>query len=455
MINYKESEEPIRIDIQHTGVNRYIIDDGSLAVAHKIGGDNMGLITPNMQVARVLQKNNITQTYAVSAFRNSKVDFNTTDKLIEAGESKNKDSIMQILGEVENFHIQLLTEILIESPESETELLLKYAKKLFFEYKKSLSNEFSSEFCDKAHDYTTGVSKKCFSLLGIGEVIAAKVFVKYLRYKNINAQYVDTTQLQNLNRGNLGVSVEAFLGNKFSEICANDPLAIPIIPGFIGGIQGGILPLLGRGYTDYTASRSAVALYDNGVYNQVLLYIQKLYGFKSTDPRILGERDSEAVSVNNLSYELVSRAIGHKGAGAGLINAHSIDERIKSRAIKILVGNPTDDSDKALIDKDGNILSSGVQLVLGRDYNGGSDDGVYGRQSQNTDGNHNVYLMGENMSDLGKLFKMVTQILRNIGIEESGGQIKMGPKGEISLVFRDKETALAGQVALHNHFIQK
>jgi len=37
-----------------------------------------------MQVARVLQKNNITQTYAVSAFRNSKVDFNTTDKLIEA-----------------------------------------------------------------------------------------------------------------------------------------------------------------------------------------------------------------------------------------------------------------------------------------------------------------------------------------------------------------------------------
>jgi len=62
---------------------------------------------------------------------------------------------MQILGEVENFHIQLLTEILIESPESETELLLKYAKKLFFEYKKSLSNEFSSEFCDKAHDYTT------------------------------------------------------------------------------------------------------------------------------------------------------------------------------------------------------------------------------------------------------------------------------------------------------------
>jgi hypothetical protein len=108
-----------------------------------------------MQVARVLGKYDITQAYAVSAFRSSKVDFNTTDKLIEAGESKNRNTIIQILAEVEIFHVQLLTEILIESPESERDLLVKYAEKLFFEYKKSLSKDFSPELCNKAHDYIT------------------------------------------------------------------------------------------------------------------------------------------------------------------------------------------------------------------------------------------------------------------------------------------------------------
>ncbi len=452
MRNEKIEEcESVRIDLQHTWIDRFI-HNGNIGIAHKIWGDNMWLLYPNLQVARVLEKSWVWQSYSVSAFRNSSLDFNTSSKLIDAWESQNKSKIMEVMSEIDDFHSNLLEQILAESPAYERNELIKYSQKLFQEYKKSL-NVFSSQYCDQAHDYMTWVSNRCFSLLSVGEIIAAKVFVKYLKNHRINAQYIDTTQLQNIGRWNLTSSVETFLRNKFAEIYTTDASAIPVIPWYIWLIEWGILSTLGRGYTDFTASRSAVAMHDSGNYDQVLLYIQKLYGFKSTDPRILWETDGDAVSVNHLSYELTQRAIGRRWAWAWLINPYSLDEWIQKRLISILVWNPTNDSDKARIDKDWNLMSTGVELVLWRDYNGWFDDWVYGRQSQDTHWNHNVYLMWENISQLWEIYKSSMALLKNKGITESGWQIKMWAKWEISLVFKDKETAQAAQRLLHRHFI--
>lgn len=179
-------------------------------------------------------------------------------------------------------------------------------------------------------------------------------------------------------------------------------------------------------------------------FDQVLLYIQKLYGFKSTDPRVT----EQAKSVNHLSYGLVQRAISHKGAGAGLINPFSLDERIRKREISVLVGNPTDSSDIALIDRYGDKFSRSVNLVLGRDYNQ-KDDGLrFGIQHQvqeNSEERHMVYLMGENIENIKKVYEVATNALGNVGIHEVAGELVGHPYKELTLIFSDKETARSAQ----------
>lgn len=166
------------------------------------------------------------------------------------------------------------------------------------------------------------------------------------------------------------------------------------------------------------------------------------------------EADQAAKSVNHLSYDLVSRAISHRGAGAGLINPYSLDERIKKRNIPLLVGNPTDTSDIAFIDTHGKVSSQWVELVLGRNYNMRYDDGIYGRKNPESQENHIIYLMGENIGNLKAVYTQALKILTEIGLESIAGEMKFIPKWELSFVFKNSEDALKAQQAFHRYFIE-
>jgi aspartokinase len=443
-------------DLKNIGILPFLESGTRLAIAHKLGGDNMGLLEANRRVIDTLTSVWVTQTFSVSAFRSSTRDFNTTSKLIKAWESQNQKVILDTLSEIQAFHSGLLEDILHTAPENLRTMLLQYAHELFETYKaQSLESDFKN--CTSFNDYTLWVGKKVFSLLSIGEVIAAKVFVEYLKAYNIPAVFVDIDTLKDISPSELSQRSEAFLTQAFEKIFTNNSEAIPIVPGYIGGIQGWILEKLGRGYTDFTGSRSAVALYDMKQFGRVLLYIQKLYGFKSTDPRILWDNPENAKSLNHLSYHLTQRAIGHRGAGAGLINPYSLDERIRNRNIPLLVWNPTDTNDIALIDQFGNQVSRSVDLVLGRDYNG-HDALRFGIQHQVwniSEERHMVYLMGENIENIALVYQQAREALRKNKIEEIAGKLTWNPYKELTLIFSDKQTAQRAQRVLHEVFVEK
>ncbi len=438
------------LSLAHTGLENILDTSKNPAVAHKLGGDNMALLAANAEVLRILAGHGVTQTMAVSAFRSSSADFNTTSKLIEAGISQDMKNISEILQEIEVFHSDLLADILRESPWALQQELIWYTRNLFGEYQEQLKNT-SLEACLESTDYQVWVGEKVFSLLSLGEVIAAKVLVKYLQSQDIPAVYIDIAHEKDIAASELPGKIKLLLQEKFGDIWKQNPLALPIVPGYIWGIQGGILKRLGRGYTDFTGERCAVALHELWNFDEVIFYIQKMYGFKSTDPRVLREK-SEAKSVNALNYELTRRAISHRGAGAGLINLYALSEDIQKSNIPLYVGNPTDMSDIAIIDTLWDPQAEGVQLVLGRNYSEEYDGRTYGIRNPD-EGRHIVYLMGQNITNSNTVFQEAVQLLEAAGLREIAGEIIGADPREVSLVFENKETAQKAQQLLHSHFI--
>ncbi len=436
---------------EDTGLFPFLEANDNLAIANKLWGDNMGLIEKNKQVTKLLLERDISQSYAVSAFRSSKMDFNTTSKLIEAGESESIDTVIDILSEISDFHTTLLEDVLKEANPSIRKELITYAQELFAQYKENTLSSSDIQGSAEINDYMVWVWEQAFTLLSVWEIPAAKIFVKYLRMHDIEAQYIDTSTLKHINKNEVDNRIWDFLQAKLWELFKKNPKAVPIIPGYIWGIEWGIIPKLGRGYTDYTGERSAVAMHDSKVFSETLLYIQKLYGFKSSDPNVV----PKAKSVNKLSYDLTKRAISKKWAWAWLINEFALSRDIISRKIPILVGNPTKPGDKAHIDEYGDKRSNSVGLVLGRDYSDKDDWRQYSRKSQSWWGrNHNVYLMGENIKDIWGTYDDAMRLLRENNIQEIAAKSTLTWQPEISLVFESEEVAVRAQKILHEYFIE-
>ena len=443
------------ITFENTGLLPFLeANDNNLAVANKIWWDNMWLMIKNRKVMELVWEQWMTQSYSVSAFRSSAIKFNTTDHLIQAWEAESIDETIAYLSKVAVFHTELLEEILKKADTKLRKRLIDYAQHLFNEYTSSTLSSENLENCTQANDYTIWVWEKAFSLLSVWEVIAAKMLVMYLQECWIPAVYVDTASLTNIKPHELWRRVADMLGSQFEEIFSKNPEAIPIIPGYIWGIEWGIIAKLGRWYTDYTWERAAVATHDTEKFDQVFLYIQKLYGFKSTDPRVLSESE-KAKSVNHLSYDLTKRAISKKWAWAWLINEFALSKDIISKEIALLVWNPTNSTDKAYIDQYGERKNKWVNLVLWKDYSDENDGKEYGRRWSNTwDWNHNVYLMWENIKNIWSAYGEAVDILKANNLQEIAARTSNAGKPETSFVFRNKADAITAQRVLHKHFIE-
>lgn len=433
-------------------IEKFLDSWSSLAIGHKLWGDNMSLIDANRQVMEIIGDKWINQSFSVSAFRSSTMKFNTTSKLIEAWESQDSEKVLSILSEVQDFHTQLLEDILSFCDQSTRQDVIEYARYLFDEYMLEVKNS-ELKSCERISDYTLWIWNKTYSLLSVWEVVAAKVFVKYLKNHGIPAVYVDTPGLKDIPRKDLPERLKDFLKWEFEKINASNSQAIPIIPWYIWGIDGGILNSLGRWYTDYTGERATVSMYDSERYDNVLFYIQKMYGFKSTDPRWL-DSSQQAKSVQHLSYDLVSRAISHRWAWAGLINPYALSLDITSRKIEMLVWNPTDSSDIAYIGNTWWHNSDWIELVLWREYNSWYDNVVYGKRLNETHWNNIIYLMGDNIQNTWEIFEVVSKKLQEQGIFYLAGEVRMFPKAELSFVFKDSEDSEKARNILHQEFIK-
>ena len=448
-------------------LNEFYDSNKSWAVANKIGGDNMWLMLKNAEVMQALEHYKIAQSYAVSAFRSSTQKFNTTNHLLKAQQSIevswNTKIALSILETIEDFHIALIDEIL----ESQTHIF---------------QNEIKTYIWDLFQDYKENILG--FDMVSVGEMVWAKVLLKFLEMRDMDAVLLDTSKITNLSPDTMDAQVTRYIKEKMLEIYTKNPQSIIIMPGYIGGTESGIIETLGRWYTDYTWARSAVAMHDTNMFDDVVLYIQKLYGFCSTDPNKLSWTSS-AQALEALSYDLSELSVSKYAAGARLINPFALKADIQAKFIEILVWNPTDTSPVTRISQEGNPDSQWVDLILPRavytgdmkeyknlhipalkknniislDPRGTWDNAEQWKKTveawEALDPRNLVYMMWENLWNISDIFWEASQILgeNDCNFSHYSSNVSWA-KPYMVFVFSNEQKADIALKLLHKNFIE-
>lgn len=453
--------------LEQSRLNEFYDSSESLAVANKIGGDNMWLMLENAEVMQALEHCKVAQSYAVSAFRSSTQKFNTTNHLLEAQQSIevswNTKIALSILETIEGFHIALIDEILESQSLTFQAEIKTYIQSLFQDYKKNIW---------------------WFDMVSVGEMVWAKVLLKFLEMRDMDAVLLDTSKITNLSPDTMDAQVTHYMKEKMLEIYTKNPQSIIIMPGYIGGTESGIIETLGRWYTDYSWARSAVAMHDTHMFDDVVLYIQKLYGFYSTDPNKLAGAAS-AQALDSLSYGVTQFSVSKYVAEAGLMNSFALKADIQEKSIEILVWNPTDTNPVTRISQEGNPDSQWVDLILPRavhtgdmkDYKnlhipalkkknimslnprGTWDDAEQWKKAveawEALDPRNLVYMMWENLWNISDIFWEASQVLGENDCNFSHYSTNASwDQPYMVFVFSDEKKASRALKLLHENFIE-
>lgn len=81
-----------------------------------------------------------------------------------------------------------------------------------------------------------------------------------------------------------------------------------VVPGYVGFIPGGIIPLLGRGYSDVSSASIFRELKNTHHETSFEFAIKKLFVICSADPRIVGKENVRVI--RNISLRLLLEMIG-------------------------------------------------------------------------------------------------------------------------------------------------
>lgn len=301
----------------------------------KIWGENAGT---DLQTTKNFVKNNSqnAQVLVVSAMRND--DFNTTDELKNTADllaNWNIEAAKNNFLEILNFHKQALESQnlgnIIPQVEEKFLYLLEY-------FENNLWKNISWE-----NDYSLEVENNCVSLLGFGEEISAFVHAQLLESDGLQAQVVDTTQLQEIDRQNYTEKFIEFFAHAVGNILDNGKT--PVVPGYLGNISGGILQAIDRGYTDATAS--LVALSQNDKFENTRLSIFKsVDGILACDPRLFKDEfaldENEKINlISHMDYltarELTGGSIGGK---AKFLHEYALSQKVMEAGIELKIVNP-------------------------------------------------------------------------------------------------------------------
>jgi aspartokinase/homoserine dehydrogenase 1 len=184
--------------------------------------------------------------------------------------------------------------------------------------------------CDRALSNRTAIPRDRDEAMAVGEKIMVNILTSLLRQEGLRAATVDAETLiitdssyQNAHPmvDLIDERVERFLRPLLEvEI-------IPVIAGFVGATQKGVITTLGRGGSDYTATLLAASLRADEVWMWT-----RVDGVMSTDPRLVP--GARVISV--LSYEEVGEL---SYFGARVLHPDAI-EPLAQRGIPLRVRNP-------------------------------------------------------------------------------------------------------------------
>ena len=264
-------------------------------------------------------------------------------KIADAAASKNKVQTEELLGQIRSRHINLVRELLEQSPalceQAETRV---------------------NEICDSLADLVSAVcalgelsDRNKAVIISNGEILSSTIICFAMNAKGIRTNFIDARKMM--------ITSESYLkGEPISEeICARVPGIISeaykgmdavITQGFIGSNLQGEQTVLGRGGSDYSASLIGMAIDAERI--EIWTDVD---GVRTADPR----RVQNTKELEKISFEEAAE-MAH--FGAKVLHPLTIEPAVKKN-IPIYVLNSMNPSNKGTAILRNELIEDGVKSV--------------------------------------------------------------------------------------------
>ncbi len=276
--------------------------------------------------------------------------FNTTDKLIQiwkalSEKSIDKEKILELIKDLENFHLNILNEKFLHNKES----IVKLIKNEFLGFENSINSYINSS--DKTlipnswNDYSVSFwDDKILPIIWFWEILSCKIYSSVIDAVSENwmcSKGIDLSNLAKVYELKWKNEKEIFeiLSSKISKIIEKNikNWFIPILSWYVWIFEKWIESTIWRWYSDATAAIASVWLSKN---NKVVLEIQKsVLGLLSGDPRIL-DNPKDAVLIEKLDYLTAREITWDNWAQAKLLHHQTFRSEIQEAWIKIHLYDP-------------------------------------------------------------------------------------------------------------------
>jgi aspartate kinase len=250
----------------------------------KFGGTSVGEVSAILKTINVIQTAATTSSVVVVVSAMSGV----TNKLLEAArcsEAGDRKAVSSILEALRNQHA-LTVNALVDSEEERGKLLNKIAALL----------EECDQFCQGTTFLRELTPRAQDAISSLGERLIAPVLSAALRERGLSSTFIEASDLfvTNSNHGAAEPLMEPT-----AERCqaALFPVlregVVPVVTGFIGATESGVVTTLGRGGSDYSATILGAALEAD----EVSIWTD-VDGVLTADPRLV----PDATTVPEISY---------------------------------------------------------------------------------------------------------------------------------------------------------
>ena len=284
-------------------------------IVQKFGGTSLGNAERLLNVARIISQSleEAHPVVVVSAMSSYTKAEGTTSRLLEAGrQALEGGPFFRILDLVERTHLEAL-EAAVEDPDIQAEV------------QESVHQELRSlkSFLEAIHVIREISPRSQDLIVGTGERLSARLLSGVLRSMGVDATCVDLSECvtsdSELNDDAFYLSLQQDFVRQLPE-----ERRVPVVTGFFGFVQDGIIARIGRGYTDLTAALIAAQLQA-----EELQIWKEVDGIFSADPR----KVPEARVLSEISPEEAAELTYF---GSEVIHPFTMERAIKNRvAIRI------------------------------------------------------------------------------------------------------------------------
>ena len=221
-------------------------------VVQKFGGTSIGKANRLNNVARIVQTTLEQDYYSIvilSAMSGGGKKDGTTSKLMEsAREAINKGSYYKIIDQLEEHHQEVIGEAIQDRT-----------------IRESLSEDVHQElhklklFLDAIQVIGEVSARSMDVIISTGEKLSARIFTELLNSLGTDAEYINLEHLVSKPFPELNQKFFSYIHKRLNKLIDSCGAKVPVVTGFFGHVQNGILKSIGRGYTDFTAALIATS----------------------------------------------------------------------------------------------------------------------------------------------------------------------------------------------------